>query len=260
MAKRGTGKKQGGDGTASSTPAPAPAKPRKRKQAPTTGIAPPVPERVVTKAGSASWRAGWKHLEEEGRRIAEDLSKDPEQLEPRRLLALQEAVLRQIAIPSPELVEARAFAIATERGKAKLAGLIVSELMATIRSDRTMTTNTRELGRQILIEVESLLGEIEVTDIDREMAERELYSKTADALASLQASQRAAANSVRLDVMFARYMLPYFNEMGGLVRQIIEQHQPSPELRAIAMADLERRVRMLLAEAHQRAKKIEAEA
>lgn len=214
--------------------------------------------RHIAQATGRRWTPGYKYLADEGRARVEELARDPDQLNPRRLLALQETLVQQAAIPSEELIAERARQIALTRTQKKFGAEIVSELFKTVRSDKTMTLNARELARQVQAELDQLLGEVEVTDLDIEVAERELYMEAAAAIAALQANQRAAAQSVRLDMMFAKYMIPYFNSMGKMTRDLIIEFMPSHELRQIALSALEQRVRTLLAEASANTKTIDA--
>ncbi len=188
------------------------------------------PGRPPRRAGARRrWTAGWNNMDDEGADIVERLKSDPDLLNPRRILAIQEGIYRQIAIPSDAVIE---------------------QLARSFQFERAAGPGLKKLSIGQRKELMDLICDEELDPVDYELAERALMQKASIMLANLQEAQRDAYRLTKLDAVFASVMLPFVERYGAIVRGLLDEFIDSPEVRRQAIMKYEHQLRVWLAEAH----------
>lgn len=187
-----------------------------RRRKPPAELTPYTPEQAAT---VAQYTRDWKNLDTASLKAAEEIAAAPDLLDPRRLVALLELITRQVAMPSEALVQHTA------------------EEMRDERVGRIARARQAMAGAAERVELQP--EEMEVSDVDVELARRHLLQGSIKMIERLNYEQREAIKIAQVDALFT-LLLPMFPALGEVMANIITTHIPSNAQRELAMDDLKR--------------------
>lgn len=171
------------------------------------------------------WQAkGYRNMSAEGEQALHEVMQQADLLDGRRALAMLDLLLRQIAIPSAELIERKAERVMRKR-------LTEAETPAD-------TAETPEEQRRWVVD-----------DVDREEAMRELLGGSMTRFERLAGQIQQAIRTARVEALFAGVVAPMIKEISSALLDVAKVHIPNPKHRELFIGDFTRRISIWVAHA-----------